>query len=117
MSDELFTVVCTDVSPNARWQTELLEHTWARVGMPGELIHLAAVDDHALPKHQFARVVGTKSRSNSHPRLSTGYVPMNRLLSLQAWLEDERPVGTVLLLDCDMVFRAPVHQRSSPGAP
>ncbi|MCP4966810.1 MAG: hypothetical protein GY926_16475, partial [bacterium] len=42
---------------------------------------------------------------------------MNRLLSLQAWLEDERPVGTVLLLDCDMVFRAPVHQRSSPGAP
>lgn len=117
MNDDLFTLVCTDTSDYAHWQTELLEHSWARAGIPGELVRLVATPNgESPPKHQFARVVQTGAQ-NTHPRLSEPYIPINRLFSLQQWLETERPVGTVLLLDCDMAFRAVPTIQSEPGAP
>jgi hypothetical protein len=45
------------------------------------------------------------------------YAGMNRLLSLREWLDSERPVGTVLILDCDFVFRASFDLRARPGVP
>ena len=113
----LYSVVCTDTNPYGTWQAEFLEHTWLRSQMPGELIRLVGTPNgEKLPRHHVARVVRT-SASNSHQRLETDYAPMNRLYSLDEWLERERPVGTVLILDCDFAFRAPIHRRAEPGKP
>lgn len=113
----LYSVVCTDTNPYGDWQTRLLEHSWREVEMPGELLRLvAAPGDTPVPVHSVARVVQTEA-TNTHPRMPTPYAGMNRLLSLQEWLERERPVGTVLILDCDFVFRASVDIRAKPGVP
>ncbi|MFK7918853.1 MAG: hypothetical protein AB8G14_12290 [Ilumatobacter sp.] len=113
----LYSVVCTDTNPYGTWQTEFLEHTWVRANMPGELLRLVGTPNgEELPLHQTARVVRTTA-TNSHPRLNAEYTGMNRLHSLAYWLEHERPVGTVLILDCDFAFRAPLVTRSEPGSP
>lgn len=113
----LYSVVCTDTNPYGTWQTEFLEHSWLRAGMPGELLRLVGTPDgEALPVHRTARVVCT-SASNTHPRLDSDYTGMNRLHSLNEWLERERPVGTVLIMDCDFVFRGPLDRRAEPGRP
>lgn len=113
----LYSVVCTDTNPYGTWQTEFLEHTWLRSGMPGELLRLVGTPSgEDVPKHRTARVVRT-SATNSHPRLDAEYTGMNRLHSLAEWLESERPVGTVLILDCDFVFRAPLVHHAPPGRP
>lgn len=113
----LYSVVCTDTDPYGTWQTEFLEHTWVRSGMPGQLLRLVGTPDgERPPTHRTARVV-TTSATNTHPRLDHDYTGMNRLHSLSEWLENERPVGTVLILDCDFVFRAPLDRTALPGAP
>ena len=113
----LYSVVCTDTNPYGTWQTELLEHSWVRAGMSGELIRLVGTPNgEKLPRHPTARVVRTAA-TNSHPRLDGDYTGMNRLHSLEEWLERERPVGTVLILDCDFVFRSPIDRRVDPGHP
>lgn len=113
----LYSVVCTDTNPYGTWQTEFLEHSWLRAGMEGELVRLVGTpNDEALPRHRTARVVRT-SASNGHPRLTEDYTGMNRLHSLGEWLERERPVGTVLILDCDFVFRAPLVRHVEPERP
>lgn len=113
----LYSVVCTDTNPYGTWQTEFLEHTWLRANMPGELLRLVGTpSNEPLPTHHTARVLRT-SASNSHPRLDEDYTGMNRLHSLAEWLDSERPVGTVLILDCDFAFRAPLARRADPGRP
>ncbi len=113
----LYSVVCTDTNPDGTWQTEFLEHTWLRSGMPGELVRLvAAPNGEALPRHQTARVVRTSAK-NTHHCFDGDYVPMNRLHSLNEWLERERPVGTILILDCDFAFRSSINRRAEPGQP
>jgi hypothetical protein len=113
----LYSVVCTDTNPYGTWQTELLEHTWLRVNMPGELLRLVGTPNgEQLPTHHTARVVRTAA-TNTHPRLDDDYIGMNRLHSLAEWLDRERPVGTVSILDCDFVFRAPLVRRATPGRP
>lgn len=113
----LYSVVCTDTNPYGTWQTEFLEHSWLRSGMPGELVRLVGTPNgEDLPRHTTARVVRTAA-ANTHPRLEHDYTGMNRLHSLAEWLEVERPVGTVLILDCDFVFRAPLARRADPGKP
>jgi len=113
----LYSVVCTDTNPYGDWQTRLLEHSWRQTNMPGELVRLvAAPSDAPIPVHSVARVFHANS-ANTHPRMSEPYAGMNRLLSLEDWLERERPVGTVLILDCDFVFRSSVDIRARPGAP
>ncbi len=113
----IYSVVCTDTNPYGTWQTEFLEHTWTRVGMPGELLRLVGTPNgETPPAHRTARVV-TTSATNSHPRLDDDYAGLNRLHSLSEWLERERPVGTVLILDCDFAFRAPLVLHAEPGRP
>lgn len=113
----IHTVVCTDTNPYGTWQTEFLEHSWVRSAMPGELIRLVgAAEDEPLPVHPTARVIRT-SATNRHPDLDGDYTPINRLLSLAEWLDQHRPVGTVLIVDCDMVFRAPIERRALVGHP
>ena len=113
----LYSIVCTDTNPYGTWQTLFLEHSWLRAGMPGELLRLVgSPNGEELPKHHTARVVRT-SASNRRPRLDHEYLGMNRLHSLNQWIESERPVGTVLILDCDFVFRAPLVRRAEPGHP
>ncbi|MFT6764374.1 MAG: hypothetical protein ACI89G_002980 [Minisyncoccia bacterium] len=113
----LYSVVCTDTNPYGTWQTEFLEHTWLRANMPGELLRLVGTPNgEPLPWHRTARVVRTAA-TNTHARLDQDYTGMNRLHSLAEWLENERPVGTVLILDCDFAFRAPLFTRAKPGQP
>jgi hypothetical protein len=113
----LYSVVCTDTNPYGTWQTEFLEHTWLRANMPGELLRLVGTPNgERLPRHRTARVVRTAA-TNTHARLDHDYTGMNRLHSLAEWLEKERPVGTVLILDCDFAFRAPLFKRAKPGQP
>ena len=113
----LYSVVCTDTNPYGTWQTEFLEHTWLRAHMPGELLRLVGTPNgEPLPIHHTARVVRTAA-TNTHPRLDHDYTGMNRLHSLAEWLENERPVGTVMILDCDFVFRSALVKRATPGRP
>ena len=56
----LYSVVCTDTNPYGTWQTEFLEHSWLRSGMPGELVRLVGTPNgEDLPRHATARVVRT----------------------------------------------------------
>ena len=113
----IYSVICTDASDYVRWQCELLEHTWKRVGQPGELLHLAAcAESRALPRHRYARVYRTRP-VDSDPCTGTRYVPINRLFSLRQWLQEEKPRGTVLMLDPDCVFRQAISDEVDPGRP
>lgn len=116
-AEQIHALVCTDTQPYANWQCQLLAHTWHSVGQAGELVRLvAAPAGGPLPTHRHARVVRTRA-PNVHPRTGDHYLPYNRLFSAVEWLREEQPVGTVLLLDPDMVFRAPVAEPVPPGAP
>ncbi len=115
--EPIYSIVATDTQAYANWQVQILAHTWHAVAQPGELVRLvAAPQGGPLPTHRHARVVATRA-PNVHPRTGDHYVPYNRLFSTLEWLQTEQPVGTVLFLDPDMVFRAPVPTRVVPGAP
>jgi hypothetical protein len=117
LPDTLYTVVCTDTAHELQWQCELLEHTWRSVEQPGELLRLVAAEPgEPLPVHTRMRVVRMPA-SNTHPRARDAYVPWNRLFSLDRWLHEERPEGTVLVLDPDMVFRDRLVLHAAPGRP
>ncbi len=117
MAGTIYTVICTDAEPGIQWQCELLEHTWRHVGQPGELLRLVATGpDDPLPQHTWMRVVRTPP-SNVHPDTGDEYAPYNRLYSFASWLRAERPEGTVLVLDPDMVFRAPLDVHVTEGRP
>jgi hypothetical protein len=114
-AESLYSVVCTDNDPSVNWQCQVLLRTWKRVEQPGEFVRLVAVPDGGpVPDHVHARVVTTHAPS-VHPATGDRYPPYNRLFSLLEWLRTERPVGTVLILDPDMVFRAPVRRRTVAG--
>jgi hypothetical protein len=109
-------VVCTDMNPYGDWQCRFQEYTWRRSGQPGELVRLVANPDgeEAPPGHELARVV-TTSADNSHPDAPGTYPGFNRLWSLQEWLAEEQPTGSVLILDADFAFRSPVLTATEPG--
>jgi hypothetical protein len=110
----LYSVVYADAGPYFDWQCELLEYTWKRVGQPGELLRLVTCGEEiTLPRHRYMRVV----RTVPQPPSDLGYRPFQRLFALRQWLANERPQGTVLLLDSDMVFRRAVPGEAEPGSP
>ena len=110
----IYSVVCTDLDPSVGWQCELLEYTWKRAGQPGELLRLVTCPpEAALPRHSHARVV----RVAPEPERTRTYKAFERLFALEAWLDGERPDGTVLVLDPDCVFRRAITQEVEPGAP
>lgn len=112
-----YTVFSTNDSPYMQWQAELLEYSWKRTGQEGELVRLVATN-HAenLPVHQHARSVATRCW-DTHPDTSDAYPVYNKPASLLEWVFRDRPEGTVLFLDPDCVFRAPVTRRVAPGYP
>ena len=113
--EPIYTVVCTDTAPSVNWQCQVLLHTWRSVGQPGEFVRLvAAPDGGPVPTHVHGRVVVTRA-PNTHPDTGDHYPPYNRLFSMLEWLRTEHPVGTVLFVDPDMVFRDRVTRRVSPG--
>ncbi len=113
----IYTVFSTSLSPYMDWQSELLEYSWNRVGQPGELVRLVATDgSRRLPQHRHARSVATEPWQ-IHPVTGDDYAPYNKPASLLEWLRKEEPEGTVLLLDPDCVFRAPVRREVPEGKP
>ena len=113
----LYSVVSTGTDPSETWQSEFLEHTWLRSGMLGELVRLVATPNgEALPRHQTARVVRTWA-GNTHHSFEGDYVPLQRLHSLNEWLNRERPVGTILILANDFAFRSSINRHAEPGTP
>ncbi len=113
----IYTVFSTTDSTFQQWQSELLEYSWRQVGQPGELIRfVAAADGAALPSHRHARTIATPSWGR-HPDTGDEYAPYNKPAALIHWLENERPEGTVLLIDPDCVFRTAICREVTEGHP
>ena len=113
----IYSVICTDTSPNIHWQSELLEYSWSRVNQPGQLLRLVSCkSDDELPVHKYMRVIRTDPTS-IHPVSGDQYLPYNRLFSFQQWLNEYQPEGTVLILDPDCVFRKPLNIEVEDGLP
>jgi hypothetical protein len=111
----IHSVFSTTADAASQWQSELLEYSWRRIKQPGELVRLVAVDSSAaLPCHRKARVLATLSWS-PHPYIDDRFPPYNRAGSILEWLFRERVDGTVLLVDPDCVFRAPIEVELAPG--
>ena len=112
-----YTVFSTNDSPYMKWQSDLLEYSWKRVGQEGALIRLVATDNpNALPEHRFAHSVATTLR-DVHPDTGDAYPIYNKPASFLEWLYREKPEGTILFVDPDCVFRKPVTRRVVPGSP
>jgi hypothetical protein len=92
----LTTVVSSDGSAPLTWQTQLLAHSHHRVGQSGPLVVLTdtvTVGDDVYP-------------------------PYNKPYALWRWCERDGPATEwVLVLDPDMVFRAPCAGAPEPGRP
>jgi prolyl 4-hydroxylase len=113
----IYTVVCTDINDYVNWQFELLEYSWSRIHQPGKLVRLVACEDNEqLPVHKHAEVFRTRP-TNVHPESGDVYVCYNRLYSLKQWLDEEDIQGTVLIVDADVVFRAPLKALRERGNP
>jgi len=113
----IYTLTCTDTSDLIHWQCEFLEYTWSKYNQPGELVRLVASDPATpLPVHKHTKVIRTKF-TNIHPETGDEYPPYNRLYSIYEWLLREKPHGTVLILDPDMIFRQSVSREVMPGSP
>lgn len=112
-----YTVFSTNLSPMMQWQSDLLEFSWKRVEQEGELVRLVATEDpDNLPVQKYARCVATTCW-DTDPDSGDAYPIYNKPASLLDWVYREKPEGTVLLLDPDCVFRAPVRKRVAPGYP
>jgi hypothetical protein len=112
-----YTVFSTNLSPKMQWQSDLLEFSWKRVGQEGELVRLCATDDpDSLPVQKHAYCVAT-TLWDIHPETDDAWPIYNKPASLLEWVYRNKPEGTVLLLDPDCVFRAPVTRRVAPGFP
>jgi hypothetical protein len=108
----IFTVFSTTAN---EWQAELLEYSWGRVKQPGELVRLVGIGPHEpLPRHRLARVTGTLCWS-PHPYTGDVYPPYSKAAAVLEWLFTERIEGTILLVEPDCVFRAPVAHEVAPG--
>jgi len=113
----IYTLLCTDTAASLHWQCELLEYSWSRYNQPGELIRLVSCKSgQALPEHRHARVYKTEF-TNVDPVTGDHYPPYNRLYSIQEWLTREKPEGTVLIVDPDMIFRDSIKTEVNPGNP
>lgn len=111
----IYTVFCTSGDGEMQWQAELLEYSWGRARQPGELVRLvAARPGDQVPGHRLARVVQTQCWS-PHPYTGDLYSPYHKAAALLEWLFTERIDGTILMLDPNSAFRAPVASEVKRG--
>ncbi|MCZ6799604.1 MAG: hypothetical protein O7F12_03870 [Nitrospirae bacterium] len=113
----IYTVFSTTDSPYMNWQSDLLEYSWKETGQPGQLIRLVASSERdSLPVHRHAEVVATWPWE-IHPLTGDHYVIYNKPASLSQWFARENLEGTILFIDPDCVFRAPITREVSVGHP
>ena len=111
----IYTVFSTTDNPYMNWQSMLLEYSWKEIKQPGELIRLVASNDRTqLPESSIANVVHTWPW-DIHPLTGDRYLIYNKPASLSQWLAKDKPEGTVLFIDPDCVFRAPITTEVHPG--
>jgi hypothetical protein len=111
----IYTVFSTTDNPYMNWQSDLLEHSWKEVGQPGELIRLVATGDREhLPTSRYAKVIPTWPW-DIHPITGDRYLIYNKPASFSQWLTTHKPEGTVLFIDPDCVFRAPITTEVTSG--
>lgn len=109
-----YTVFSTDDCAIMQWQSELLEHSWKKVGQQGVLVRLVATQTpDRLPSHKFAGSVATQCWEKHSEK---GPI-RNRPASLMEWAFRQKPEGTVLIIDPDCMFRSPVTQQVAPDFP
>ena len=101
-------VYTTDVSYYMQWQSELLEHSWRRLGNSENLVRLVAtrVND-VLPQHDYTEVHGypySKSGIDDSAPLVA-----NRLFLLEKWMQTQNDDVPFMFIDPDMVFRHPLE--------
>jgi hypothetical protein len=109
-----YSVVCTDVNAYVDWQCAFQEHTWNEVGQSGELLRLITCPpSQQLPPSRHGHVIRIAEKSDR----TGGYIAFERLFALQDWIKRDQPEGSVLILDPDCIFRAPVAEGAEPGKP
>ena len=111
----IHTVFSSDDSVYQQCQTDLLVHTYQKVGQSGRLTRLwaGAGEPPAFPGYVF------KTPSYAyHPVSGDHYPPYNRLFGLAAWLrETPPPEETILHLEPDFIFTSPIEAEVERGRP
>jgi hypothetical protein len=109
------TVFTTSGAHTTDRQRRLLEFSWHRAGQPGELVHLlAAALAEPPPARGLARVI-TTTPWRHHPYTGDFYPAYDSAAAVLEWLFDDRPGGTVLLVEPSSVLTAPVSIEVEPG--
>jgi hypothetical protein len=109
------TVFSVDGSRYQRWQAELLAYSHRRVHQPGPLTRLWSATKHPTP---FPGDTFRATPWSPHPLTSDDYTPFNKPAAIQQWLTETRPEEpSILLVDPDCVFLAPVRENVDPGRP
>lgn len=112
MPHVLFSV---DGSLYQRWQAELLAYSHRRVGQRGTLTRLWSSD--ARPS-SFSGSTFRAAPWSPHPITGDDYAPYNKPSAVLQWLTVTPPADqTVLLVDPDFVFVAPIEVEVSRGEP
>ncbi|MDR4492890.1 MAG: hypothetical protein AB7I44_19730 [Hyphomicrobiaceae bacterium] len=113
----IYTVFSTTNNPIMNWESTLLEYSWKQVNQPGKLIRLLSTRNRTqLPSHCEAQIILTWPWT-THPMTGDRYPVYNKPASLSQWLQLHKPEGTILLIDPDCVFRAPILQEAMEGHP
>jgi peptidyl serine alpha-galactosyltransferase len=108
-------VFSVDASPYQRWQADLLAYSHRRVAQPGPITRLLSGDGRPTA---FAHTTFRAVPYSPHPVSGDDYAPYNKPSALLAWLRSAPPVDeTVLLLDPDCVFVAPLDIEASRDEP
>ena len=111
----IHTVFSVDGSHYQRWQADLLAYSHQRVGQSGSLTRLWSGDGRPSA---FSGTTFRAAPYSPHPVSGDDYVPYNKPSALIAWLRAAPPVDdTVLLVDPDCVFVAPLTIEASRGNP
>lgn len=112
------TVISVDDSVYLLWQAQLLEHSHTKVSQPGPLTRLVATNE----PHNVRSIEGYETVATPlycpHPETGDHYPPYNKPGSLNDWLSRTKiPDDTILLIDPDCVFIAPLTTEVEPGRP
>jgi len=108
----IHTVFLTDCTAYADWQSIAMAFSWRQAEQPGPLTRVMSCTDQEAkqhPKQLLADITTHIAPSLSkHPRTGDHYVAYNKPAAVADWLRHFTPEEEwVLLLEADMVLRAP----------